>query len=88
MSHRHREEQVLTTLDYFDGVNLAARIKARSLFSVALMDTICPPSTVFAAYNYVDAAKDIKVYTYNHHEGGGHDHAMQKLKFVRDCWGM
>jgi len=32
----------------FDGVNLAARARGKALFSVGLMDPICPPSTVFA----------------------------------------
>jgi len=29
------------------------------------MDTICPPSTVFAAYNHWQGPKDIRVYRYN-----------------------
>lgn len=49
--HRDQVDQVFNTLSYFDGVHLAARAKAKALFSVGLMDTICPPSTIFAAYN-------------------------------------
>jgi cephalosporin-C deacetylase len=51
-THRDRVEQVFRTLSYFDGVNLAARAQGRALFSVGLMDEVCPPSTVFAAYNH------------------------------------
>lgn len=69
--HRGQDEQVFATLAYFDGIHFARRIKARSLVSVALMDVTCPPSTVFAAYNRITAPKDIEVYTYNNHEGGG-----------------
>lgn len=69
--HRGRAEQVFETLSYFDGVNFAAGVRARSLFSVALMDMVCPPSTVFAAYNRISSPKDILVYGYNEHEGGG-----------------
>ncbi len=63
------------TLSYFDGVNLAKRAQAPALFSVALMDPVCPPSTVFAAYHaYGQQAgqddKHIAVYTHNTHEGG------------------
>ncbi len=68
------------TLSYMDGVNLAKRAMAPALFSVALMDPVCPPSTVFAAYHAygstVGAAvgdqpdKHIAVYTHNAHEGG------------------
>ena len=50
-SHRDHKAVVLKTLSYFDGTLFAARTKAKALFSVALMDTICPPSTVYAAYN-------------------------------------
>lgn len=85
-TQRHHEEEVFTTLDYFDGMNMAARIKAKSLFSTSLMDTICPPSTVFAAYNQVEAPKEISVYNFNNHEGGGSHHDLVKLKFVQTAW--
>lgn len=85
--HRQRSEQVFHTLSYFDGVNFAARLRARSLFSVGLMDEICPPSTVFAAYNHVKAEKDIRIYTYNHHEGGGGQHEIEKVRFLQSLWG-
>lgn len=49
--HRDAAAHVFETLSYFDGVNLAARATAPALFSVALMDPVCPPSTVFAARN-------------------------------------
>ena len=45
----------LDTLRYVDCALLARRITARCLLSVGLMDTICPPSTVFAAYNEIAA---------------------------------
>lgn len=74
--HRGHEEMVFTTLAYVDGVNFARRAKAAALFSVGLMDAVCPPSTVFAAYNEwgrfaeTSPARDISVYPYNRHEGG------------------
>lgn len=69
-THRDRTEQVFATLRYFDGVNFAARATAPALFSVALMDAVCPPSTVYAAYNHYAGEKDITVWPYNGHEGG------------------
>ena len=60
----------LPTLPYFDGVNFAARAKAPALFSVGLMDEVCPPSTVFAAYNHYAGPKEIEVYPFNGHEQG------------------
>ncbi len=73
--HRGATEQVLRTLSYFDGIHLARRATAPGLFSVALMDMVCPPSTVYAAYNRWgelkgEVAKDITVYPFNGHEGG------------------
>ena len=69
--HREVVEQTFHTLSYFDGVNFAKRITAPALFSVALMDGIVLPSTVFAAYNHLGSGeKQIEVYAYNGHEGG------------------
>lgn len=71
-AHRGAAESALRTLSYFDGVSFAARALPPALFSVALMDRSCPPSTVFAAYNaYAGDDKRIEVYPYNGHEGGG-----------------
>ena len=71
VTHRNRAEQVFRTLNYFDGVHFSARAKAKALFSVALMDDICPPSTVYAAYNAYAGPKSIESYSFNNHEGGG-----------------
>lgn len=69
--HRDRTDQVFETLSYFDGANFARRASAPALFSVALMDDIVLPSTVFAAFNgYGSADRDIAVYEFNGHEGG------------------
>ncbi len=73
--HRDLVEQTFHTLSYFDGVNFAARATAPGLYSVALLDTICPPSTVFASFNrYAIADKQIEIYQFNNHEGGGGHH--------------
>jgi cephalosporin-C deacetylase len=69
--HRDRDDRVYETLSYFDGVNFARRATAPALFSVALMDDIVLPSSVFAAFNhYAGADRDIVVYEHNGHEGG------------------
>ena len=84
--HRDKVEEVFSTLSYFDGVNFSTRARAKTLFSVALMDEVCPPSTVFAAYNYWAGDKDIKVYPYNGHEGGQSFQNVEKLKFLKSIW--
>ena len=45
------EERLWNTLSYLDGANLARHATSPALFSVALMDVTCPPSTVYAAFN-------------------------------------
>lgn len=86
-AHRDKIETVFETLSYFDGVNFAARATAPALFSTALMDTICPPSTVYAAYNHYGGDKTIRVWPYNQHEGGQSFQMIEQLKFVREIWG-
>jgi cephalosporin-C deacetylase-like acetyl esterase len=44
---------------YFDGVNFAAGAKAPGFFTVGFIDTTCPPTSVYAAYNALAAAKEI-----------------------------
>jgi cephalosporin-C deacetylase len=78
-THRTRFDRVKQTLAYFDGVHFAARANAPALFSTALEDETCPPSTVFAAFNaYAHPDRGIEVYDFNGHEGGGdHQQAVQ-----------
>lgn len=83
-THRGRADQALGTLAYFDGVHFAARGRAPALFSVALEDQTCPPSTVFAAFNaYAVADKKIEVYEFNDHEGGGPFQQMAQMRWLR-----
>ena len=70
--HRDKKNQVFETLRYFDGVCFARQARAAALFSVALMDETCPPSTVFGAFNaYAGSDKTMVEYEFNNHEGGG-----------------
>jgi cephalosporin-C deacetylase len=84
--HRDHLEPVLDTLSYIDGVNMSARATIPSLFSCALMDDICPPSTIFAAYNRYRGPKDIKVWPFNRHEGGEADQAAERIRWLTATW--
>ncbi|WP_090596144.1 acetylxylan esterase [Auraticoccus monumenti] len=82
---RGREEEALATLDHFDGVHLARRAECPTLFSVGLLDTTCPPSTVFGAYAGWGAEdKQIKVYPFNNHEGGEGYHQRRQLSWLAE----
>jgi cephalosporin-C deacetylase len=82
--HRDNTERVFETLAYFDGLNFAARATADGLFSVGLMDDICPPSTVYAAYNTYAGPKQIRIYPYNQHEGGQTVQLLERIRFATE----
>ena len=50
---------VVTAVRYYDAVNFAARARAPGFFTVGFIDTTCPPTSVYAAYNALPAAKEI-----------------------------
>jgi cephalosporin-C deacetylase len=81
-AHRDHEDAAFATLSYFDGAVLARRASAPALFSVALMDETCPPSTVYAAYNAYGGPKEIVPYPYNDHEGGEAFHKVRQAAWL------
>jgi len=82
-----REEEIFTRLGYIDIQFLAPRIKAEVTMVVGLMDTVCPPSTQFAAYNKITAPKELLIYPDFAHEGlpGCSDRTFAFLSRLRDC---
>ncbi|HEY3233479.1 MAG TPA: acetylxylan esterase [Polyangiaceae bacterium] len=64
---RHRE--LFTKLGYIDVQHLASRIQAEVLMGIGLMDTVCPPSTQFAAYNKIKSRKQHVIFPDFAHEG-------------------
>ena len=69
-----KEEVVFEKLGYIDVQHLSARIRAEVLLGVCLMDTICPPSTQFAAYNKITASKSLLLYPdFGHELPPGHE---------------
>lgn len=51
--------EVVAAVRYYDCVNFAARAKAPGFFTVGFIDTTCPPTSVYAAYNALPAPKEI-----------------------------
>ena len=72
---RHeREKEIFTRLGYVDVQHLASRIRGEVMMGVALMDTVCPPSTQFAAYNKIPATKSLVLYPdFGHEDLPGHN---------------
>ena len=66
---RHtREVEVFTALGYIDTQYLAGRVRAEVLWFIGLDDTICPPSSQFAAYNKIQSPKTMLSYPDHAHE--------------------
>lgn len=54
------DPKILQVARYFDNVNFAARTKAKgACLTVGFIDVVCPPSTVYAAYNALPIPKTI-----------------------------
>lgn len=66
-THR-REKEIFTKLGYIDIQHLAPRIRGKVHMYTGLMDTVCPPSTQFAAYNKITAEKEVTFYPDYGHE--------------------
>lgn len=75
---RHeREDEIFTKLGYIDIQFLAPRIRAEVMMCTGLMDTTCPPSTQFAAYNKITSQKSVLIYPdFGHETLYGNDDAI------------
>lgn len=52
-------DEVVNAVRYYDAVNFAARTRAPGFFTVGFIDTTCPPTSVYAAYNALRTPKQI-----------------------------
>lgn len=86
-AHRGSADRAFATLSYFDMAVLSRLARAPALWSVAMMDVVCPPSTVFAAYNWYAGPKEIEVYEFNDHEGGAAFHRTRQLAWLASLLG-
>lgn len=50
---------VVEAVRYYDAVNFLTRSKAAGIVTVGFIDTTCPPSSVYAAYNAIPGPKQI-----------------------------
>ncbi|QPL04642.1 MULTISPECIES: acetylxylan esterase [Actinomyces] len=83
--HPQAETTVARTLSYIDGASFASRLDVPTLFSVGLLDPVCPPSTCFAAHNLCPAPdKRIDVYPYGAHAGGGHRQVLAHCRWLQE----
>ena len=76
-----RVDEWFRRLGYIDVQNLAPRVRADVLMATGLMDSICPPSTQFAAFNKLPASREMVIYPDFGHEAlpGWNDRVYQFL---------
>lgn len=74
-------EAELQTASYFDNVNFAQRCHAKgAALTVGFIDTTCPPTSVYAAYNALSVPKKIHIDTL-----AGHKNTAEASKFMQDA---
>lgn len=76
-------DHFVEVLNYFDGVNFSRIATKPALFSVGLMDEDVPPSTTFSAFNVYSGEKEIEVYPFAGHEGGGLHHFFKQARWIQ-----
>ena len=64
-----RQDEIFEKLGYIDIQHLMPRVQADVMMAIGLMDTTCPPSTQFAAYNKITSKKALEIYPDYGHEG-------------------
>lgn len=75
------DPQVLQASRYFDCVNFATRAKCRgAALTVGFIDTTCPPTSVYAAYNALTVPKSMHADV-----DAGHTNTPAASKFMQDA---
>ncbi len=54
-------KEKINTAGYYDVVNFARRLKVPGMYSLGYNDEVCPPTSMYAAYNVIKAPKEIYV---------------------------
>lgn len=54
--------RVKETLPYYDVVNFAGRIKVKGFYTWGFNDDVCPPTSMYAAYNMITAPKQLSLF--------------------------
>lgn len=52
-------KEKIETSKYYDTVNFARRLKVPGIYSFGYNDEVCPPTSMFAAYNTISAPKNL-----------------------------
>ncbi|MDQ3652071.1 MAG: acetylxylan esterase [Acidobacteriota bacterium] len=58
-ANSHRTKEKIETSHYYDVVNFARRLKVPGLYSWGYNDETCPPTSMYSAYNVINAPKQL-----------------------------
>jgi cephalosporin-C deacetylase-like acetyl esterase len=76
----------IETSKYFDVVNFARFVKAPGWYSWGFNDNVCPPTSMYAAYNLINAEKELHIFqetqhwTFPEQTKQGNDWLFERLK--------
>lgn len=87
-SFPERVELVSKALSYFDIINHAPNITCPVLVACGLKDPVCPPDSIYAAYNKITAPKEMVAYPFSEHDGVSVIHHLRKMEFARRHFGI
>src|SRR5262249_7731994 len=74
-TYPERRDAVLRTLDVFDGINMAPRMRCPTLVNIGLLDPTCPPETGYAVFQAIGAeVKELWPYAGEGHSAGTAQH--------------
>jgi len=54
--------QKLNTCRYYDVVNFTKQLKVPGFYSWGFNDDVCPPTSMYAAYNSISSPKELVIY--------------------------
>ena len=70
----------IETLRYYDVVNFARLLKVPGIYAWGFNDTTVPPTSMYAAYNEINAPKQVIVYP-----AAGHNRTREQIEQM-DAW--
>jgi cephalosporin-C deacetylase-like acetyl esterase len=79
------QDAVVQAGRYYDVVNFASRIKCPALVSVGLIDTVCRPTGIYAAFNQIPGTKEMLVQPDAIHDGAGLPRCQARMKAWRQA---
>lgn len=84
-AYNNKKDKIVTS-SYYDVVNFAKRVRVAGFYSWGYNDEVCPPTSMFAAFNQIKAPKELLLvqetghWNYPEQAGKASDWLVQKLK--------